>query len=381
MRHQGDGVDLLVLGGGVAGLSAAARAAQGGASVVLVEKAPAVGGSAAYAGFLWTAPTIEVMREVNPGGDASLGARVVEDYDHAIDWVRAVGVDVREPVTVLGYGRGRQTDMAALISSCERVVREAPAGDVLLRTSTERLLVQDGRVVGAEVVTGSGERRRIAARWTLLATGGFGGDPELRARLIHPLARDLPLRANPHSVGDGLRLAQRAGAAFGKENAGFYGHLVAAKAASAAKDPHELLELSFFHSEHSVLLNLDGRRFVDETIGDHITTLAVLEQQDARALLVCDQRVHDEWMMKPYVDGVEPIDRFKLAYRLGGRWAVADDREELEYLPADWGYPGPAARHGQGTRVILRVYGNGLTSPGRITCGHRPGHGSSRSVS
>jgi succinate dehydrogenase/fumarate reductase flavoprotein subunit len=363
MGHRADSVDLLVLGGGIAGLSAAARAAQDGASVVLVEKAPAVGGSAAYAGFLWTAPTVEVMREVNPGGDASLGARVVEWYDDAIDWVRALGVDVKDPVTVLGYGRGRQTDMAALISSCERIVRDAPAGEVLLRTATERLLVDDGRVVGAEVVTGSGERRRIAARWTLLATGGFGGDPELRARLIHPLARDLPLRANPHSVGDGLRLASAAGAAFGKEHAGFYGHLVAAKAAAAAKDPHELLELSFFHSEHGVLLNLDGRRFVDETIGDHISTLAVLDQPEARALLVCDQRVHDEWMMKPYVDGVQPIDRFALAYRLGGRCAVADDLEEFEYLPPEWGYHGPAAR--EALEVFNRQCASGRPDPGR----------------
>ena len=47
-------VDLLVLGGGMAGLAAAARAAQDGASVVLVEKLR-TGGSAEYAGFTWAA--------------------------------------------------------------------------------------------------------------------------------------------------------------------------------------------------------------------------------------------------------------------------------------------------------------------------------------
>jgi succinate dehydrogenase/fumarate reductase flavoprotein subunit len=337
-------IDLLVLGGGIAGLSAAAHAAQRGASVALVEKAPAVGGSAQYAGFLWTAPTVEVMREINPEGDPALGARVVEGYEPAIEWVRSLGVHMKEPVAVLGYGRGRETDMAGLIATCKRILREDERSELLEGTRTERLLQEDGRVVGAEVVSDSGERRRIAASSTLLATGGFGGDPELRERLIHPLARDLPLRANPYSVGDGLRLGEAVGAAFGKPNAGFYGHLVAAKAVAAAKDPHEVLELSFFHSEHSVLLNLDGRRFVDETIGDHIATLAVLEQPEARALMISDQRVHDEYMMQPYVEGVEPHDRFALAYRLGGRCAVAEDLEELEYLPDEWGYPGPAAR-------------------------------------
>lgn len=51
----------------------------------------------------------------------------------------------------------------------------------------------------------------------------------LRAQLIHPQARDLQLRANPH--GDGLRLGLSAGAAVGKPGAGFYGHLAPAKPA------------------------------------------------------------------------------------------------------------------------------------------------------
>ena len=339
-----DSIDLLVLGGGIAGMAAATYAAQQGASVVLVEKAPAVGGSAQWAGFLWTAPTVEVMREVNPDGDPALGARVVDGYEPALEWVTSLGVDAKPYVTVLGYGRGRQTDIAGLIATCERLLRQGERSEVLLETTTERLLTEDGRVVGAELVTGDGRRRTVHATNTVLATGGFGGDPDLREERIGPLARDLPLRANEHSTGDGLRLGEAVGAAYGKENAGFYGHLVAAYAVRAAKNPHEVLELSFFHSEHSVLLNLEGERFVDETLGDHISTLATLDQPEARALMIADQRVHDEYMMVPYVEGVEPTDRFKQAYELGGRCAIAEDLEELEYLPEEWGYPGEAAR-------------------------------------
>jgi succinate dehydrogenase/fumarate reductase flavoprotein subunit len=335
-------VDLLVLGAGLAGLSAAARALEKGASVVVVEKGPAVGGSAVYAGFLWTTPTLEVMREINPDGDPELCARLVNGYHGAVDWVRSLGVDVKPPVTVLGYGRGVETDMTGLIAACERRVRDSDRGELLLGTKTERLIIDDERVRGAEVVTADGATRRIEARSTLLATGGFGGDPELRARHIHPLARDLPLRANPHSTGDGLRLGLQADAAFGREDAGFYGHLVPSHV--PARDAHELWEVTFYHSEHGVLLNRDGRRFIDETIGDHLNTIAVLEQPEARALLVCDQRVHDDWMLQPYVEGVEAFDKFALAYRQGARCAVAEDLEELEYLPDEWGYDGPAAR-------------------------------------
>lgn len=333
-------VDMLVIGGGLAGLSAAARAVQDGASVVVVEKGPSLGGSAVYAGFLWTAPTLDVMREVNPEGDPELGARLVDGYDDAIEWVQSLGVATKDPVTVLGYGRGVETDMTGLIAACERVVRQGEESEILLGAHTSELIRSHGRVRGAEVITADGERRRIEARSTVLATGGFGGDPELRAQHIHPLARELPLRANPHSTGDGLRLGLAAGAAFGAENAGFYGHLVPSHV--PARNAHELWEVTFYHSEHGVLVNLAGDRFVDETIGDHVNTLAVLEQPEARALLICDQRVHDEWMMRPYVEGVEPNDRFALAYRRGARCAVAEDLEEFEHLPEEWGYDGSA---------------------------------------
>src|SRR5919198_330272 len=313
-------VDLLVLGGGMAGCAAATRAAQDGASVVLVEKLPALGGSAAYAGFLWSAPTVEVMREEVPDGDPALTSRLVTDYDEAVEWVRALGVHVGEPVKVLTFGRGRAFDSANFVLACERTLRAADGCEVLLGAGTERLLVEDGRVCGARVVDSAGEQREIRARSTLLATGGFGGDPQLREQLIHPQAREIALRANRRSVGDGLRLGRAAGAAFGAPDAGFYGHLIPSHIAYV--DPYEFATLTFYHSEHGVLLNLEGKRFWDETIGDHITPMHLLEQPEARALLIYDQHVHDNWMMRPYVEGVEPVDKFQLAYRRGARCAI-----------------------------------------------------------
>ena len=333
-------IDLLVIGAGMAGLTAAARAATDGAGVVVVEKAPTVGGSAVFAGFIWTAPSVHVMRQVNPQGDPRLANRVVEGYADGLDWVRSLGVHVGESVTVLGYGRGCLTDMANYLLACERSVREH--GELLLGATVERLLMDDCAVLGAEIRTASGEARVVHARSTLLATGGFGGDPALRREHIHPLAESLTLRANIHSTGDGLRLGRAAGAAIGRPNAGFYGHLIPSKI--AYNDPYEFSNLSFFHSEHSVLVNLSGRRFCDETVGDHLSTLEVLEQPEARALLIADQRVHDQWMLAPYVEGVEPLDRFKLAYRRGARAAVADDVEEFEALPEEWGYAGDVVR-------------------------------------
>lgn len=324
----------------MAGLAAAARATQAGASVLLVEKSPAVGGSAQYASFLWTAPTVAVMDQVNPTANRELAAAVVRDYEPAIAWVADLGVDLKEPVELLGFGVGRQTDVVGLLAACERTARRGNAPGCLTSTEAVELIVDESGVRGAVVETPEG-RASIRAGAVVLASGGFGGDADLRERLVHPAARDITLRANPFSRGDGMRLATSAGAATELPDAGFYGHLIPSRISYDA--PHEFTLLTFYHSEHGVLLNLDGDRFCDESEGDHLSTLAVLDQPEARALLVTDQRVHEEWMLQPYVKGIEAPDKFALAYRRGARCATADDLAELRHLPDDWGYSGDRA--------------------------------------
>ena len=165
---------------------------------------------------------------------------------------------------------------------------------------------------------------------------------ELRRARLHPSAAQIPLRANRYSDGRGLELGEAAGGAFGVHDAGFYGHLM--PAGITVSDPSRFATMTFFHSEHGVLINRDGRRFVDETEGDHLSTLATLEQPGAVALLICDERVHREWMLRPYVEGLEAPNKFDLAYRAGARCATAADLDEFADLPEEWGYPGPAVR-------------------------------------
>ncbi|HEX3359836.1 MAG TPA: FAD-dependent oxidoreductase [Solirubrobacterales bacterium] len=341
MSAAGQDLDFLVLGAGMAGMSAAARAAQSGARVAVVERGPEPGGSAVFAEFIWTAPSVEVMREVNPDGDPELARVAVEEFAPAMDWIRSLGVSVGDPVELLGYGVGHQTDMAALFRAYRAAVEDA-GGEVLTEAEPLRLLIDDGAVRGAEVRLAGGETRELRAPATLLATGGYAGDPQLRAERIHPNAAGLPLRANKFSAGAGLRLGEEAGAAFGIEDACFYGHLMAR--GLAMPDGSEIAINTFFHSEHGVLVNLDGERFCDETIGDQLNAIALVEQPEARGLLITDQRVHDEWMLKPYVKGLEPVDKFQLAYRRGARCATAADLDEFEALPPEWGFPGEKVR-------------------------------------
>jgi succinate dehydrogenase/fumarate reductase flavoprotein subunit len=333
--------DLLVIGGGMAGLTAGAWAARHGARVVIVERAARVGGSAAFAGFVWTTPTLDVLRAVNPDGDPELGRALIDGFADGVEWVRSAGVECGPAVTVLRYGRGHQVDTNAYIRACQAIVRAA-GGEIVTGARTLDLTLDAGTVRGASCVLADGRLRRIEARWTLLATGGFQADRGLRADHIHPQARGIELRSNPDSAGDGLRLGLAAGGMFGKPGAGFYGHLV--PAGVPLTDPALYTELALYYSEHGLLFNLNGERFTDETVGDHLTTMALLRQPGARGLLVGDAVTYRRWITGSYVEGIAPANTFEACRRRGARCAVAADVAEFDLIPDDWGYPGTKIR-------------------------------------
>ena len=250
----------------------------------------------------------------------------------------SLGVECGAPVPVLRFGIGHQFDTNQYIQECRR--RISTSGELFTGTETLALRTRDGAVVGAVVRRGDGSECEIRATATILATGGFQADPALIAEHIHPAASTMQLRANPTSAGDGLRLAETVGAATGKPRSGFYGHLV--PTGVAFRDPSDFVALSLYYSEHALLFNLENRRFIDETVGDHLTAMRLLDQPEARGLLVADERVYRDWVVGSYVEGAVAIDKFDLTQRRGGRCGRAENLDEFAYLPQEWGYDGAA---------------------------------------
>jgi succinate dehydrogenase/fumarate reductase flavoprotein subunit len=361
MVTQDGSVDFLVIGGGMAGLTAATAFAGTGGTVALLERAEDIGGSAQFAGFAWTAPSDEVMSEVNPDGDPALRAKLVAEFPAGVEWIRGLGVHCGPAVSVLRYGRGHQFDTAGYISACARLIRDS--GGRIERRAEVQALVRDGRrVVGARVRLAGGAVVELRAPYTLLATGGFQADPRLRATHIHPHAADIELRSNPMSDGGGLRLGLAAGGAFGKPQAGFYGHLI--PAGVRLTDPAMFVELSLYYSEHALLFDLEGRRFVDETVGDHLTTMALLSRPQARGLLVADAVTYRDWMSGSYVEGIAGIDKFERCVRRGARAAMVDTIEDFDLMPSEWGYPGAVVRRGI-EEFNRQMAADAATEPGR----------------
>ena len=334
--------DLLVIGAGMAGLSAAGYAAERGATVIVIEKAKSFGGSAALSGgVLWTATSPGRMR-LYGGGAPELGAVVLRNYPCGIDWLRRRGVAMSPVVAVL-HGRGYQIDILDHLGGCARLV-EQHNGHVVLDTLTQSLLTDgEGRVIGARTVQEEGGFLDVHAKSVLLATGGYQNSPELREKYLHPNARDkLLLRTNPVSNGAGLRLAAAVGAEVRPTNGGFYGHLVSESPDWG--DPRLFTQLTQYHSDRALLLNEAGLRFCDESYGDHANTNHVLAQSNARALCFWDSNIQQTYATAPVVRGTETLDKMKFALERGGQGVVAATLDEVSTFATGQGFNGDQVR-------------------------------------
>jgi succinate dehydrogenase/fumarate reductase flavoprotein subunit len=331
-------VDVLVIGGGMSGLTAAAHAAGDGAEVLVVEKAPATGGSAALAlGFFWTARTTADLLNENPGADPALAELLVSRFDDALDWIRASGVEVRDRMdleTVMGFPtHGHLFDNLGYLARCARTVT-ANGGHIIPESTVDSLILRDGAVDGAMVTDGD-STFSVRATSTVLATGGIQGSPALRKKYIGDNGDRILLRANPCSTGDGLTLALSAGASTSRHMDGFYGHLVPSPLVDGL-DPADYAKLSMMFSPRCMLVNSSGTRWMDESRGYFVNAQEVARLPDQRALLIGDQQIRDD-------DGLsfgnsEQSDRIDTAIARGARVTVEASLGDLADTVREWGY-------------------------------------------
>jgi succinate dehydrogenase/fumarate reductase flavoprotein subunit len=332
---NGRPADLVVVGAGMAGLTAAAYATRLGLDVVVIEKAQAPGGTAALSsGYIWTAPSLEALRGEDPDCNPELGSALAEHFPEGLEWISSLQIELPEKITgIYGFGYGHQIEIGEYLERCTSIV-EAAGRQILTGVDGVRLVEHDGRVDGVSMSV-AGAPVSIGAEWTLLATGGLQGDRTLRRSEIGPEAEELVLRAAPDSTGDGFRLGLSV-AAMPSRAPGFYGHLIAYPLDSF--EPKDYLTFAQLHSGHCVLVNQAGQRFTDESLGDHINNQETLRQPRSRGLLIGDERVRREHVLSAYIPGMEILDKLEYAAAAGAHYATADTPGELAAHASAWGY-------------------------------------------
>ena len=358
--------DVVVAGGGMGGLTAACSAQEAGARTVLLEKAPRIGGSAAASGgTIWCATDLAGWLSVQPGGDPALGRALIASFFEGIPWLRRQGVDLAEQSLDTPYRFRRviyacQPDAAtAMTALADRFT--AIGGKIIAGTGLRDLLLDDQGAVSGVRALGRAGFATVTTRAVVLATGGFQGSPELRARYLGRWANQMVLRGNVYSTGDGFQAALRAGAATAGPFSRFYGHMVPAP--PAAVGLHNFAAVKPDFSEYAVFVNLRGERFDDEFLGDEVTVHAAAQQEQALVFLVYDEAVRATYAA-PRDDGRDArADRLQsirdaggeileasslagLAHETAARWGVARDR-----LLATLAEYNAAARAGDGAAL------------------------------
>lgn len=312
--------DLVAIGGGLSGLVTAVRAAQLGKKAVVLEQ----GSEERYpCSSRWSTGVVNVMGHVvlaapdwlyqaiidGTGNTArpDLARAVADNAKRAIDWLSAQGMrfiqrglqldqpgqQVLAPPRRLQAGldwEGRGGDVLMRLLEKQLIERD---GTVLRGAKAEALMVDNGVCTGVEIMH-NGQRRRIDAKAVVIADGGFAASRAMIAKYITPRSDRVLSRVGPGAQGDGIRMAEAAGAAlggFGK----FYGHLHHANAMTNAQLwPYPHLDAA---ADVAILVGADGKRFVDEGLGGVVMANAIAQLADPLSShLILDEAI---WQAEP----------------------------------------------------------------------------------
>ena len=220
--------DVVVVGGGGAGLTAAIHAANAGAKVILLEKLDILGGTASYsieaAGSAATAVHKGIGATANakdfyaflvnywgPKADPQILEVFANNSGKAMDWLMSIGAQL--PVTNAAFGVQPSREVGkmgeAIVSA---LVREAKHKKIDCRTSSQatKLVMNNGAVAGVQVKGPSGEYT-IKSKAVVLATGGFAANNEMVAK-YYPKLKGYIYSSSKGATGDGQLMAEAVGA-------------------------------------------------------------------------------------------------------------------------------------------------------------------------
>ena len=222
--------DVLVMGSGTAGLSAAIAAAEAGADVMVIEKQDIPGGSAVTSAGIVYAPVDEsdraamvqyYMDRAEGNADEALLTFYADNALDTIAWLEGLGVQwmmtvpagtapeprARFSMTAEGVGMTG----AALVNPMLAKLDELGVPLLCGVKGTELLVDANGAIIGAKAESKAADYE-ITAKSVILATGGFDASKEMKAQYSPIAENDFPL-SSKGNVGDGINMGMAIGAA------------------------------------------------------------------------------------------------------------------------------------------------------------------------
>ena len=315
--------DLLVVGAGLAGWTAALRAAEQGIDVLLVEKSAGeygngntlmASGSYRAAGVSPQSHPSELSARAMAEGVANpdLVRTWAETCPRSVDWLRRHNIEIfmtaggwpfLEPDSPISFSPLYRKEVGSNVLSKLKAAFLQQGGKYQPAFEALRLLVREPFSVTGAVGRSQQSWVEVHSKATILTTGGFSANKEMLVRYVGRHADECKLRGSSNDTGDGLRMALEIGAK-AVNLSYFYGHLLSLKALSDDRFwPYPRVDSLL---SEGVLVNRNGLRFIDEGRGDVAVANDLARTDDVKgACLLFDQEAWEN--AKTPTEPISPI--------------------------------------------------------------------------
>ncbi|UCH26729.1 MAG: FAD-dependent oxidoreductase [Trueperaceae bacterium] len=305
--HWDRDVEIVVIGGGGCGLTAALAAAQGGARVEVLEKLPHTTGNTGRSGGMIPAAgtklqraagieeapesfATDIFRKNGYASDEQTTLHLCRISAGLVDWlVGEIGIDLVfvDDFKYPGHSQFRMhappnRTGASLINGLRRAVDAVPAITLSASTTASGLIVGEQGLQGV-IVRRSDREERWRSRKVILANNGFAGSPDMVRKYCPAMASALYF-GGEGNTGEGILWGQELGAELEFMDA-YQAH------ASVATEQPILITYSLI-MEGGIQVNSEAERFGNETSGYSEHALAVLDQPGAVAYDIFDENLH-----------------------------------------------------------------------------------------
>ena len=318
--------DIVVVGAGGSGISAAVKAETLGANVILIEKMPVIGGATALnAGTLIATGSKyqrEVMKETKDSpelaykdiftvgknrNDPVLVKMVTERVGGVVDWLI---YDMKIPYGPAAtqypdHSANRQLGVTGRSVNYLNLMREkflGMGGKLMLQTRAQELIRDDaGKVVGVRATDKDGNTVELTSKAVILASGGYGA---VKSMLPKEMSNYV-FYGLDSETGDGYKMATAIGAGtINLDLVKMYpqgvetvpGHGLAATASST----------DTMKKSGAIYVNKLGQRYVDENAALGVLTDKTVAQPDHIAYIVMDAKAWKEYVRKSLEDKLVP---------------------------------------------------------------------------
>jgi len=321
-----ENADIVVVGAGGSGISAAVKAETLGANVILIEKMPVIGGATALnAGTLIATGSKyqrEVMKETKDSpelaykdiftvgknrNDPTLVKMVTERVGGVVDWLI---YDMKIPYGPAAtqypdHSANRQLGVTGRSVNYLNLMREkflGMGGKLMLQTRAQELIRDDaGKVVGVRATDKDGNTVELTSKAVILASGGYGA---VKSMLPKEMSNYV-FYGLDSETGDGYKMATAIGAGtINLDLVKMYpqgvetvpGHGLAATASST----------DTMKKSGAIYVNKLGQRYVDENAALGVLTDMTVAQPDHIAYIVMDAKAWKEYVRKSLEDKLVP---------------------------------------------------------------------------